>query len=560
MANPPLAHRACLLLPGLLRRLADEGLPVAQFVSGNDLERLAYFVHDHGESCCGRRLGEPSQREVNIDLGYLRDHHLDFDHFPLLVRHTNHGRQLHLLVVGGRCVGAASWSHDGRWSGANGSLGAARGHAEAAAQFAELAVTLVHVEQRSATKAVVVGLDPDPDLGALDRDAGLAATDAVAEWLVAAARARSQDVLQVGVTARQSPASVFDTNADGQALARTPQGTPAAPRSPNGTSARLHESARVRVGIVCRMADAEGAAVTRALAERGAEAVPVELPLFPDRRAVHECATGSRIATTELAELDAIYLRSVGTYFPLADLRPSQGDAAEWASRLAGFVRTARDGEACFRFKYGLLEMLGQRIPIINPPLSQEIHRNKVHQLFALMRAGLPVPPTVAGSSRDNCRQFVAAQGGEAEVVAKPLAGIHKTRLLAEVGLDAVLANGPAILQRYVRGEVIRAYLVGDQLVGAGRVLHRGRSVDSSVEQTGVERVALPDHVARMGRAAAGVLGLTWTGMDLVREAKSGDYFILECNASPMFANFSAATGCDVAGPLAQLLVQLARG
>jgi hypothetical protein len=83
--------------------------------------------------------------------------------------------------------------------------------------------------------------------------------------------------------------------------------------------------------------------------------------------------------------------------------------------------------------------------------------------------------------------------------------------------------------------------------------------VDSSVDQTGVERIALPEHAATLGRAAADHLGLAWTGMDLVRAAESGEYFILECNASAMFADFSAVTGCDVAGALAELLVQLAR-
>jgi D-alanine-D-alanine ligase-like ATP-grasp enzyme len=63
----------------------------------------------------------------------------------------------------------------------------------------------------------------------------------------------------------------------------------------------------------------------------------------------------------------------------------------------------------------------------------------------------------------------------------------------------------------------------------------------------------------RLGAAAAQHLRLAWTGMDLIREKASGDYFILECNASAMFVGFSALTGCDVAGALAELLIELAR-
>jgi glutathione synthase/RimK-type ligase-like ATP-grasp enzyme len=196
---------------------------------------------------------------------------------------------------------------------------------------------------------------------------------------------------------------------------------------------------------------------------------------------------------------------------------------------------------------------------VINSPRAQEIHRTKVHQIFSLMHAGFPLPATVAGNDRDECARFVATQGGEERVVVKPLAGIHKTELLSERGLDAWLASGPVILQRYVRGDTIRAYLVGGRLVGAGEILHADDRVDSSLEQRGVEPVVLPQDVARLGWAAATHLGLAWTGMDFIREAKTGDYFILECNAAAMFAGFSAITGCDVAGAIADYLLELVR-
>jgi hypothetical protein len=48
--------------------------------------------------------------------------------------------------------------------------------------------------------------------------------------------------------------------------------------------------------------------------------------------------------------------------------------------------------------------------------------------------------------------------------------------------------------------------------------------------------------------------------MDFIRDAATGKYWVLECNASPMFVSFSRQTGVDVPGALADLLIQSALG
>ena len=47
------------------------------------------------------------------------------------------------------------------------------------------------------------------------------------------------------------------------------------------------------------------------------------------------------------------------------------------------------------------------------------------------------------------------------------------------------------------------------------------------------------------------------TGVDLIRGPRG--FKVLECNPSPMFAVFEEKTGLDVAGPLADYLLELAR-
>jgi glutathione synthase/RimK-type ligase-like ATP-grasp enzyme len=285
----------------------------------------------------------------------------------------------------------------------------------------------------------------------------------------------------------------------------------------------------------------------------------LELPLFPEYRVLGEYAGGGRIALDHWEHLAAVFLRTTGLISPV-DWVENQVPMA-WAKRRPGFLKMANNQAECFLFQYAVLETLGRRIPVINPPLAQEVHRTKVHQLFSLMRARFPVPPTLAGNDRNACAQFILAQGGEAAVVVKPLAGIYKTTRLSETGgLEASLERGPVILQRYVEGDTIRAYFVGGRLVGAGRIIHAGTSVDASIEQRGVVPVELPEPVIRLGARAAKHIGLAWTGMDFLREHASGEYFILECNAAAMFAGFSAMTGIDVAGALADYLLEIGLG
>lgn len=234
VVNPASAHRACLLLPVLLRRLEDARLRVMPFVAGNDLERIAYFVHEHGE-CRGRRLGQHSSRETVVDFDYLRDHHLDFDCFPLIVRRSSGGREHHVLVVGGQPVGAAQYRNPEGWSPCAKVDGQARDLAVAAAAVAGLDVALVHLEQTPDGQAAIVAVDPEPDLARLQQQAGLAAADALADRLIALAR---------------------------------PNARRANPERQRPTATRPRAGAGRRIGIVGRETDPETAAVARAGPDR----------------------------------------------------------------------------------------------------------------------------------------------------------------------------------------------------------------------------------------------------------------------------------------------------
>lgn len=539
LVNRPSVHRAFRLTPLWLRQFAARGLPVPAFVSGNDLEKIAYFVDEHAEQCRLRRLQDPTWSEVHVDFELLKAHHLDFDRFPVLVRRWMGGGSLHAVVVGRTCAGFVRRAEN-TWQARRNGPGEAAALANRASAAVGVHFAVVHLEEDERGQAWIVGVDPEPDLAALAGVGELAVVDHLGALLLELASG--------------------EINSDAASMERDLRSSRA--RQPREAGVRRLSRPRrrkTRVGLVGEIGDAEVIALGRALEDRGAEPVPLEFPLFPDRRALHECAASGRFGAEEFASLDAIFLRRTFRALPLGgDGRPFQSAEAWWHRRVPD-GQGPNDEAECFAFKYAVLEILGHRIPVINPPSAQEVHRIKVSQLFSLMRAGLPVPPTVSGNDPEACRRFVEEQGGEHQVVLKPLAGIYKTRLLSEVGLDEALAAGPVLLQRYVRGETIRAYLVAGELHGAGRILRRGSAVDSSVEQIGVEPVELPQHAASAGWTAAERLGLSWTGMDFIRDADTGSYFILELNAAAMFAGFAQQTGCDIPGAIARLLLDVAR-
>ena len=553
LLNPPLVFRRRSLLPALLRLWQRAGLPVVDFVSGNDLERMAYFVSRHDERCWARRMDQQPAQEEWADFAYLKRHHLDLDRHPLLIRQGREGALVRAVVVGGRCLVTLRCEGDGVCAPMDlaPEVGA---YAEAAARHTGALLAEVVLELDEAGEAArLVDLDPAPDLAQLEQmSPGTRIGGATAELLLEAAEASGPATPTRG--ARDAAGTEHEGGGGRPPTPPAIEATPGPDRDLPGPRA-----ARPLIGLAGRVGDSEAAALAAALLERGAEPVPMELPLFPRQRTIHDAAEGAVIGGHEMVGLGAVFLRTTGYSSALPDSEAPALAPEAWAKLYPAVAAMPADQGESFRFKYALLEILGARIPVINPPRGQEVHRVKVWQVLSLARAGLPVPPTLATNDPDAARTFVAAHGGPDQVVAKPLAGIYKTALLVNLDLDAMLARGPVILQRYIQGDTIRTYIVNGRLVGAGRILHSGRSVDSSVEQQGVERVDLPAEVVAQGWAAARHLGLAWTGMDFQRDARTGRCYVLECNASAMFASFSRQTGVDVPGALAELLLRLAR-
>lgn len=86
-----------------------------------------------------------------------------------------------------------------------------------------------------------------------------------------------------------------------------------------------------------------------------------------------------------------------------------------------------------------------------------------------------------------------------------------------------------------------------------------GAEIDSRRGASRMSRVELPEAVAESAVTAARIAGMTFTGVDFMREEGTGRWALLECNSSPYFVGFEAATGIEVSGYLANHLLGIRR-
>jgi len=312
------------------------------------------------------------------------------------------------------------------------------------------------------------------------------------------------------------------------------------------------------VGLFGPADDAEVEALAARLENRGATPWVVDLTDLPSSTRFSFDSGGVRLNDRSLTDMDAAYLRLVGTRLPapvsyLGEVSVTQDWSAQYESSVAALRAERRN----IALRTAVVQSLSAVRPVVSPPGPQNLHRLKTHELDRLRAAGLPVPAFQAGSAPEPLERFAgdAQQWGGA--VDKPLAGIYKTHLwTAERSRAHPWARRPALCQRYVAGDTIRCYVLAGRLLAAARIVHGG-TVDSSSSQTGIEVIELPPAGRRLASRVAQALGLSFCGMDLQRN-RDGELFVIDCNLSPMFVNFSKLSRCDIAGHLADHLITLA--
>jgi len=185
--------------------------------------------------------------------------------------------------------------------------------------------------------------------------------------------------------------------------------------------------------------------------------------------------------------------------------------------------------------------------------------RDKLRSLQILSRHCIGIPQTTFVRDKKDVLPAIARVGG-APVIIKLLEGTQGIGVLlaetvksAEAIIELLQSQKQNILiQKFVaesKGRDLRAFVVGDQVVGAMRRVAQGQEFRSNVHRGGLtEPVILNEEYRETAVQAAQILGLRVAGVDLL-ESKSGPQ-IIEVNSSPGLEGIEKCTQLDIAGSI----------
>jgi RimK family alpha-L-glutamate ligase len=236
---------------------------------------------------------------------------------------------------------------------------------------------------------------------------------------------------------------------------------------------------------------------------------------------------------------------------------------------LAGFdallVRTMPAGsleQVVFRMDL-LHAAAADGVKVLNPPRAVEVCVDKFLTNARLVRAGLPVPETVACQRADDALAAFGQLGGD--VVVKPLFGAEG-RGMVRVS-DSELAwrtfraieqtGGVLYLQRFVRhpGWDLRAFVIGGRVVAAMKRTARGDWRTNVAQGGTAERAELALPERKLAVEAAAAVGAAVAGVDLL-PGPNGEMYVIEVNAVPGWRALATACGLDVAKATLRFLAE----
>jgi len=185
--------------------------------------------------------------------------------------------------------------------------------------------------------------------------------------------------------------------------------------------------------------------------------------------------------------------------------------------------------------------------------------RDKLRSLQILSRHHIGMPRTTFVRAKKDVLPAIERVGG-APVIIKLLEGTQGIGVLlaesvksAEAMIELLQSQKQNVLiQKFVaesKGRDIRAFVVGDRVVGAMRRVAQGQEFRSNVHRGGIaEPVKLDEIYSESAVRAAQILGLRVAGVDML-EGKDGPQ-IMEVNSSPGLEGIERCTQLDIAGAI----------
>ena len=208
-------------------------------------------------------------------------------------------------------------------------------------------------------------------------------------------------------------------------------------------------------------------------------------------------------------------------------------------------------------------------VPVVNTARAIQRARDKLLSLQLLTRANVDLPRTAVIRSTEDLDEALEQVGGIPCVLKllKGTQGIGVMLAESREGLESILQafwslDHIVLLQEFIaesKGKDVRAFVVGDRVVGAMRREARIGEFRSNIHRGGTGKaVKLKREDEQDVLEATRALGLQVAGVDYL-ESREGPK-IIEVNASPGFQGLEEATGKDIAGEIVRYAAAFAQG
>ncbi|MCA1819838.1 MAG: RimK family alpha-L-glutamate ligase [Halobacteriales archaeon] len=206
-------------------------------------------------------------------------------------------------------------------------------------------------------------------------------------------------------------------------------------------------------------------------------------------------------------------------------------------------------------------------IPVVNTADAILRARDKLRSLQLLAAHRIRTPRTAVIRGTDDLDEAIEHVGGIPCVLKllKGTQGIGVMLAESREGLESILQafwslGHTVLLQEFVaesKGKDVRAFVVGDRVVGAMRREAAIGEFRSNIHRGGHGRpLQLEESEEQHVIAAARAMGLHVAGVDYL-ESREGPK-VLEVNASPGFQGLEEATGTDIAGEVVRFAAAFA--
>ena len=305
----------------------------------------------------------------------------------------------------------------------------------------------------------------------------------------------------------------------------------------------------MEIGIFGRPEDDQVKILKKRIKQKGKKPVVINFRDFPTNVKMYFTEKEIVLHGKNLLDMHSFYIRQLGYFWPVPHIKMNKSEWIKYHNKYQELLINEREN---ISFKHSMIRMLNFEKPVINPYDSFFYHRVKPYQFYLFYKNGLPVPSFVTGSNSSIKDVFDIS-----DMVYKPIAG----------GAEVVMANDflkknedivkkrSVVYQDYIKGDNVRMFATEDGVIGAAKLIC-GPQVDSRVEPADLEVVNLPDDVIEIGLKAMSLLGMKFSGIDFI-VTKDDEYFILECNPSPMFYVFEEISKIKVSEKLTEYLISV---